>query len=337
MKILSEISLKPYNTFGIDVNARKFVEVTSVEELRDVLKSMYASELFILGGGSNMLLTKDIDKTVVYINLRGREILEEADNEVVVQAMAGENWHEFVLYCIENNFGGIENLSLIPGKVGTAPIQNIGAYGVEIKDSFESCTALDLQSLQLKTFNKEDCHFGYRDSIFKNEAKGKYIIISVSFKLTKTTHKLNTSYGSIDQYLQEQGVENPTIENISNAVIDIRQTKLPDPKKLGNSGSFFKNPVISNKELEKLQQQFPEMPFYALDRNEVKVPAGWLIDQAGLKGYREGDAGVHTKQALVLVNYGNASGQDILKLSKKIQEKVWKIFGIKIVPEVNIF
>ncbi|WP_029035564.1 UDP-N-acetylmuramate dehydrogenase [Salinimicrobium terrae] len=336
MKILSNISLKPYNTFGIDVNAHKFVDVTSVQELRDVLKNTYASELFILGGGSNMLLTRDVEKTVIYINLKGREIIEESAHEVVVEAMAGENWHEFVLYCIENGYGGLENLSLIPGKVGTAPIQNIGAYGVELKDSFEKCIALNLQTLELKTFNREECHFGYRDSIFKNEAKDKFIIISVSFRLSIKNHKLNTSYGSIDQYLEERGVTKPTIADVSEAVINIRQSKLPDPKELGNSGSFFKNPVVSTEKLKALQQQFPEIPFYVIDQKQVKVPAGWLIDRAGLKGYREGDAGVHTKQALVLVNYGDATGQEILALSRKIQDKIWNMFGVRIVPEVNI-
>ena len=337
MKVLSNISLKPYNTFGIDVKARKFVEVTTVEELRETLKNMYASELFILGGGSNMLLTKDIEKTVVHINLKGREIVEETEDKAIVKAMAGENWHDFVLYCISNNLGGLENLSLIPGNVGTAPIQNIGAYGVEIKDSFESCTAIDLQTLQLKTFTREDCGFGYRDSIFKNEAKGKYIITSVNFRLRKKDHELNTSYGSIDQYLEEKGVKDPTIGDISEAVINIRESKLPNPKELGNSGSFFKNPVVSGEKLKELQEEFPEIPFYAVEVNLVKIPAGWLIERAGLKGYREGDAGVHKKQALVLVNYGNATGMEILALSKKVQNKVWERFGIKIHPEVNIF
>lgn len=337
MKVLSNISLKPYNTFGIDVKARKFVEVTTVEELRETLKNMYASELFILGGGSNMLLTKDIEKTVVHINLKGREIVEETEDKAIVKAMAGENWHDFVLYCISNNLGGLENLSLIPGNVGTAPIQNIGAYGVEIKDSFESCTAIDLQTLQSKTFTREDCGFGYRDSIFKNEAKGKYIITSVNFRLIKKDHELNTSYGSIDQYLEEKGVKDPTIGDISEAVINIRESKLPNPKELGNSGSFFKNPVVSGEKLKELQAEFPEIPFYAVEENLVKIPAGWLIESAGLKGYREGDAGVHRKQALVLVNYGNATGMEILALSKKVQNKVREMFGIKIHPEVNIF
>lgn len=337
MKVLSNISLKPYNTFGIDVNARKFVEVTTVEELREVLKNAYASELFILGGGSNMLLTKDVKQTVVHINLKGKEIVEESEDEVVVKAMAGENWHQFVMYCIENDFGGVENLSLIPGNVGTAPIQNIGAYGVEIKDTFESCTAMDLQTLELKTFSREACRFGYRDSIFKNEAKGRYIITDVSFRLSKKDHKLNTTYGSIDTFLEEKGVRKPGIKDVSDAVIEIRQSKLPDPGELGNSGSFFKNPVVSKTALEELQKKYPEMPFYVVDEEQVKIPAGWLIDHAGLKGYREGDAGVHKKQALVLVNYGNATGAEILALSQKIQERIYEMFNIKITPEVNIF
>ncbi|WP_324720582.1 UDP-N-acetylmuramate dehydrogenase [Salinimicrobium sp. HB62] len=337
MKILSNISLKPYNTFGIDVKARKFVEVTSVEELRETLKNIYASELFILGGGSNMLLTKDVEKTVVHINLKGREIVKETEDEAIVKAMAGENWHEFVCYCINNDFGGLENLSLIPGNVGTAPIQNIGAYGVEIKDSFKSCTAMDLQTLELVTFSREDCKFGYRDSIFKNEAKGRYIITSVNFRLKKKDHQLNTSYGSIDQYLEEKGIKDPTIGDISEAVINIRESKLPNPKELGNSGSFFKNPVVSKEKLEELKEKFSEIPFYVVDEDLVKIPAGWLIEQAGLKGHREGDAGVHKKQALVLVNYGNATGKEILALSEKIQKKVGEMFGVEIQPEVNIF
>lgn len=337
MKILDNISLKPYNTFGIDVNARKFVEVNTVEELREVLKNVYASELFILGGGSNMLLTKNVEQTVVHINLKGKEIVEQTNREVVVKAMAGENWHRFVLYCIEQDFGGLENLSLIPGNVGTTPIQNIGAYGVEIKDTFVSCTALDLQTLELRTFNKEECKFGYRDSIFKNEAKDKYIITSVSFRLSKKDHKLNTSYGSIDTFLVEKGIMEPGIKDVSDAVIEIRQSKLPDPKELGNSGSFFKNPVVSKEELEALKQEYPEIPFYILEDGSVKIPAGWLIDRAGLKGYRQGDAGVHKKQALVLVNFGSATGQEILALSNKIRDVIFKMFKIKITPEVNIY
>ena len=337
MQIQSKVSLKPFNTFGVDVTARKFVEVNQLEELRQILKNTYASEIFILGGGSNMLLTKDVEEMVIHVNLKGKEVVEERPEEVIVKAMAGENWHEFVLYCIERNFGGLENLSLIPGNVGTTPIQNIGAYGVEIKDSFKSCTALNLQTLELKTFSKEECEFGYRDSIFKNAAKGKYIIISVSFRLSRNNHILNTSYGSIDTFLEEQGIKNPGIKEVSDAVIKIRQSKLPDPKELGNSGSFFKNPVVPKQVLEELQKSYPEIPFYVLDEERVKIPAGWLIDHAGLKGYREGDAGVHTKQALVLVNYGNATGKEILALAKKIQKKIFDMFGIEITPEVNIY
>lgn len=337
MKTFTDFSLKPYNTFGIDVKAARFVEVESLEELKELLKQVYASELFILGGGSNMLLTQDIEKTVAHINLRGIEITEETEDEVVVKAMAGENWHQFVLFCIEKGFGGIENLSLIPGNVGTAPIQNIGAYGVEIKDTFENCTALDVQTLEFKNFSAEDCDFGYRESIFKNSAKGKYIITSVSFRLKKKDHQLNTSYGSIDEFLKEKGILSPGIKDVSEAVISIRQSKLPDPKELGNSGSFFKNPVVPKQQLEDLQKEYPKMPFYVLDEETVKIPAGWLIDQAGLKGFRKGDAGVHKKQALVLVNYGAATGAEILELSNLVRREVKEKFGIEIKPEVNIF
>lgn len=337
MKTHTDFSLKDYNTFGIDVKAARFVEVESLGELKDLLKQVYASELFILGGGSNMLLTKDIGKTVAHINLKGIETTAETEEEVVVKAFAGENWHQFVLYCIDKGFGGLENLSLIPGNVGTAPIQNIGAYGVEIKDTFESCTALDVQTLELKTFSREDCEFGYRESIFKNAEKGKYIITDVSFRLKKKVHELNTSYGSIDEFLKEKGISSPGIKDVSDAVISIRQSKLPDPRELGNSGSFFKNPVVSKNKLEELQQEYPEMPFYVLDEDNVKIPAGWLIDKAGLKGYRKGDAGVHKKQALVLVNYGNATGTEILELSGMIRQKIREQFGIEITPEVNIF
>ena len=330
-------SLKPYNTFGIDVKAGKFISVETTEELKQVLSKTYASELFILGGGSNMLLTGDIKKTVLHINLKGKEIIRETDNDVLVKAMAGESWHEFVLWCLEQDFGGIENLSLIPGNVGTTPIQNIGAYGVEIKDSFESCTALHIQTLELKEFNLAECRFGYRDSVFKNELKDQYIITSVTFRLSRKNHRLNTSYGAIDQFLEKKGLARPGIKDVSDAVIKIRQTKLPDPKELGNSGSFFKNPVVSAQDLKCLQKEYPEIPHYTLSPDEVKIPAGWLIDRAGFRGYREADAGVHKNQALVLVNYGNASGQDILRLSQKIQEEIFEQFGIRLQAEVNIF
>lgn len=337
MQTFSNKSLKEYNTFGIDVTARKFISAESLSDLRSVLAQAYASELFILGGGSNMLLTRDLEKTVVHVNLKGIKILSETAESVQVEAMAGENWHEFVMYCIENDFGGLENLSLIPGNVGTTPIQNIGAYGVEVRDRFKSCTALNLQTLEIREFSLEDCQFGYRDSVFKNALKDQYIILSVTFELTKKNHQLNTSYGSIDSFLEEEGILDPGIRDVSNAVIKIRQSKLPDPKVLGNSGSFFKNPIIPKKRLSELKEQFPDLPFYEISQEEVKVPAGWLIDKAGLKGYREGDAGVHARQALVLVNYGAASGSDILNLSQMIQARIKSCFGIDLEPEVNIF
>lgn len=336
MTVLQNASLKSYNTFGIDVKAKTLISVKSVEELKEVLKNNYAEDLFVLGGGSNMLLTQYVDKTVVHIAINGIEVIEETEEYVFVKANAGENWHEFVLFTIQNNWGGLENLSLIPGNVGTSPVQNIGAYGVELKDHFSSCNAINIQSLELETFNAENCEFDYRNSIFKNKAKDKYIITSVVFKLKKTPHNLLTNYGAINEALKELQVENPTITDISNAVIRIRQQKLPNPKELGNSGSFFKNPVITNKQFEILKKDFPEIPNYKIGENDIKIPAGWLIESAGLKGYREGDAGVHKNQALVLVNYGEASGKEILNLAKKVQTKVLRKFRIRLEPEVNI-
>ena len=330
-------SLKPYNTFGVDVMAKRLISVTSEEDLRTALQSEYAEELFILGGGSNILLTQDLDKTVLHINLKGKRVIEQTKDEVLVEASAGENWHEFVLWCIEKNYGGLENLSLIPGNVGTSPIQNIGAYGVELKDRFEFCEAIHIQTLETRNFTSKECQFAYRDSVFKKELKGQYIITKVVFRLTRNNHQLNTSYGAISKQLQDQGISNPGIKDVSDAVIAIRQSKLPDPKILGNSGSFFKNPVISLDQYERLKIEFPEIPGYPVSEKLIKVPAGWLIDKAGLKGYRQGDAGTHKKQALVLVNYGSASGQEILLLSKTIQEKILKVFGIEILPEVTIY
>jgi UDP-N-acetylmuramate dehydrogenase len=250
--------------------------------------------------------------------------------------MAGENWHEFVLWTLDHNYGGLENMSLIPGNVGTTPVQNIGAYGAEIKDTFVSCETITMDGQSMRTFDLEACQFGYRESVFKQEAKGIYIITSVVFRLTKRNHSINSNYGDIKAELAKNDVVTPTIKDISNAVITIRQRKLPDPKELGNSGSFFKNPVIPRTHFEIVQAQFSDIKYYDVSPTEVKVPAGWLIEQAGLKGYREGDAGVHKNQALVLVNYGNASGQDILKLSQKVQQTVWDKYGIAIEAEVNI-
>lgn len=336
MKVTRNASLKSYNTFGIDVKAKTLISVTNIDELISVLKNNYEEDLFILGGGSNMLLTKDVDTNVIHIDLKGIDVVRETGESVFVKANAGENWHEFVLYTLQHNWGGLENLSLIPGNVGTSPIQNIGAYGVELKDYFYSCEAINIQTLEIVNFTAEECEFAYRNSIFKEKLKGKFIITNVVFQLTKTNHKLLTNYGAINDALKEMGVENPEIKDISNAVIKIRQEKLPDPKILGNSGSFFKNPVINAAEFEILKKQFPEIPHYSVGENNIKIPAGWLIDKAGLKGYREGDAGVHKNQALVLVNFGEATGEEILNLARKVQTEIFTKFSIQLEPEVNI-
>jgi len=336
MQIEKNKSLKNFNTFGIDCYAKYFISISSQDELSEALKSNKHTNLFILGGGSNMLLTKDIDALVLHIDLKGIEVVNETNSHVFLKVNAGENWHEFVQYCIKNDFGGIENLSLIPGNVGTAPIQNIGAYGVELEDVFENCLALDIETLQKVEFSKIDCKFGYRNSIFKNEAKGKYIITDVTFKLTKHTHNKSISYGAIKDELAKNRIENPSISDISKAVITIRESKLPDPKKLGNSGSFFKNPIINFSEFNSFIEKFPEAPFYKISDTTYKIPAGWLIEQSGFKGKQFGDAGVHKKQALVLVNYGNATGKEIWDLALKIQAKVKADFNINIEPEVNV-
>ena len=336
MKILHNFSLKKYNTFGIEAKAKQFVAVHSTAQLETILEENKSHKKFILGGGSNMLLTKDIDALVIHIDLKGKKIIEDSDDFVYVESQAGESWHEFVLWTIDQNFGGLENMSLIPGNVGATPVQNIGAYGTEIKDTFVSCEAIAIENQEVKTFLKEECHFEYRESIFKNEAKDKYIITSVVFKLTKKNHKINTSYGDITNELEKNNISNPTLKEVSDAVIAIRQSKLPDPKDLGNSGSFFKNPILLKSDFEKIHQQFPEMKYYNVSETEVKVPAGWLIEQAGFKGKRFGDAGIHKNQALVLVNYGNATGQEILNVSKDIQDTIFKRFGINIEAEVNV-
>ena len=336
MEIQTNFSLKNYNTFGIEASAKQFVAVHNTEQLKTILEQNKSEKKFILGGGSNMLLTQDINALVIHVDLKGKKIIKEDEDFVWVESQAGENWHEFVHWTIDQNLGGLENMSLIPGNVGTTPVQNIGAYGTEIKDTFDSCEAMTIENQEIKTFTKAECHFGYRESVFKNEAKDQYIITSVVFKLTKRNHKINTSYGDITAELAKNNITNPTLKDVSNAVIAIRQSKLPDPKELGNSGSFFKNPILLKSDFEKIHQQFPEMKYYEVSATEVKVPAGWLIEQAGFKGKRFGDAGIHKNQALVLVNYGNATGQEILDVSKNIQETIFKTFGIQIEAEVNI-
>jgi UDP-N-acetylmuramate dehydrogenase len=336
MEIQSNFSLKNYNTFGIEAKAKQFVAIHTVPELKTILAENQNEKKFILGGGSNMLLTKDIDALVIHIDLKGKKIVKEDDDFVWIESQAGENWHQLVLWSIEQNFGGLENMSLIPGNVGTTPVQNIGAYGTEIKDTFVSCEAINITSQEIKTFTNTECNFGYRESVFKNEVKDQYIITSVIFKLTKRNHKINTSYGDIQAELTKNAITTAGLKDVSNAVIAIRKSKLPDPAELGNSGSFFKNPILLRTDFEPIHQKFPEMRFFDISETEVKVPAGWLIEQAGLKGKRFGDAGIHKNQALVLVNYGGATGQEILAVSKTVQDTVFEKFGIHIEAEVNV-
>ena len=328
------ISLRSLNTFGIAATAKQFSEVTSLESLKEIVSNH--KDLFILSGGSNILLTQDIDKPVIFLNTKGIEIIDKNLETVLIKAQAGENWHEFVCWCLEKDFGGLENLSLIPGNVGTSPMQNIGAYGVEIKDCFESLEAMEISSGEIQNFTANDCAFGYRESVFKNTLKGQFIILNVTFKLTVKDHKINDDYGAIKEQLKIANIVDPGISDISKAVIAIRQSKLPDPKEIGNSGSFFKNPVISAVHFQKLKTRYPNMPYYTLSEDQIKVPAGWLVEKCGFKGKRFGDAGVHKNQALVLVNYNNAQGQDILTLAKTIQKTVSKEFEIDLEMEVNI-
>lgn len=331
-------SLKPYNTFGVDAKAKYFTEVQTLEELREAVKysrDHHLQSLF-LGGGSNILLTKDFDGLAIKLSLKGISEEDLNENEVLVTAKAGENWHEFVMYTLEKNYGGLENLSLIPGNVGTSPMQNIGAYGTEIKDVFVSCTVLDIKSLELKTFSLEECRFGYRDSVFKQEGKDRYVILEVTFKLTKKDHHIKTEYGAIKTELENAGIIHPTIQDVSRAVINIRQSKLPDPKETGNAGSFFKNPTIPLGQFENLKQQFENIPGYP-NGDVVKVPAGWLIEQCGWKGKQIGNAASHKLQALVIVNAtGNATGKEIFDFSTEIINSVKEKFGIELEREVNI-
>jgi len=332
------ISLLPYNTFGIFANAKYFTLFSSTEDLKNILQSteVKTNGLCILGGGSNILLTKDVDKVVLKNELKGIEIISQNNEVALVKCAAGEVWHSFVLWCIENNLYGVENLSLIPGTVGAAPMQNIGAYGVEIKDVFFELEAMQIDSLQMKTFNQAQCEFGYRESFFKRKGKDQYIITSVTFQLNKKAN-LNASYGAIQEVLTAKQIENPTAKDISNAVIEIRQSKLPDPKDIGNAGSFFKNPEIATKHFLVLKKVYPSMPGYTLTESLTKVPAGWLIEQCGWKGFRKYDLGVHAKQALVLVNYKQALGVEIYNLSTQILESVKNKFDIVLEREVNIW
>ncbi|MGB5318899.1 UDP-N-acetylmuramate dehydrogenase [Eudoraea sp.] len=336
MKIEENISLKKYNTFGIEAKARFFIQVNTVIELVEVLKLPGFPKKLILGGGSNLLFTRDIDALVILIKLKGIDIVEEDKSHIQIRVMAGENWHNFVLWTVNKGYGGLENLSLIPGNTGTAPIQNIGAYGVELKDCFVKCEVIDINTQERYTYDHKACDFGYRNSIFKSKEKGRFIITSVDFRLSKNPRQLNTSYGAIESELALKGIKKPTIKDVSDAVISIRRQKLPDPSELGNSGSFFKNPEINKKQFQLFHKTNPQAPYYQISEDLFKIPAGWLIEQCGFKGKRFGDAGVHKNQALVLVNYGEASGIEILNLAERIQRAVSKQYGITIIPEVNI-
>jgi UDP-N-acetylmuramate dehydrogenase len=327
-------NLKEYNTFGISVKAEMFAVFSSIEELKQILSFRNDKKLLVLGGGSNLLLTKDFEGLVIKNEIKRFEVIEESASEVIVESGAGENWHEFVLNCIDKGFGGIENLSLIPGSVGASPMQNIGAYGVEIKDVFESLSAFHIASGEIHYFDKTKCEFGYRESIFKNKVKGEYIILSVTFRLTKNP-TINSSYGAINEQLKVMGIQAPTIKELSAAVIAIRQSKLPDPKIIGNAGSFFKNPTVDNVLFEKIQENYPDIPNYPAE-NGRKLAAGWLIEKAGWKGRTFDNYGVHKLQALVLVNYGNCTGQEIFDLSSQIIQDVFEKFGVLLEREVNI-
>ena len=338
MQIRENISLKHYNTFGIDARAQYFAEFKNTEELSELLENktvLSQTNKLILGGGSNILLTKDVTGVVLKNKIDGIEVVKEDDLHVYVKAGGGVNWHQLVLHCVSNNFAGIENLSLIPGNTGASPMQNIGAYGVEIKDVFYELEAYHLADKTTVIFGLHDCEFGYRESVFKRKLKGQFVITSVTFRLDKKP-TFHTSYGAIQQELEAMGVKELNIQAISQAVINIRSSKLPNPKEVGNAGSFFKNPYVPISQFEQLQKEYPSMPSFPQDETHVKVPAGWLIEQCGWKGYRKGDAGCYPKQALVLVNYGGASGEEIYALSEEILQSVKKKFSIELEREVNI-
>lgn len=337
LNIGKNISLKPYNTFGIDVNTKYFSEIRSEVQLKKILSSheLNAVPKLIIGGGSNLLLTKNFEGLVLKISIPDIQIINENEEEVIIKAGAGVLWHDLVLYCIERNFGGIENLSLIPGTVGAAPIQNIGAYGQELKDVFVSLDGIYLSNSNSASFKKEECKFGYRDSVFKNELKDKFIVTNVSIRLTKNPI-INIEYGNVKSELVKTGLKNIGIKEISDTICKIRLSKLPDPAKIGNAGSFFKNPEVSEKKFDNLKKKFSSIIGFDLGNGKIKMPAGWLIESCGWKGKVVGNTGAHKKQALVLVNYGNASGEEIKNLAYEIKKSVKKKFSIDLTEEVNI-
>ncbi|MCX2453183.1 UDP-N-acetylmuramate dehydrogenase [Pedobacter sp. PLR] len=329
-------SLKPYNTFGIAVKALYFAEVVTPSDLQELLASalLKTQPLLILGGGSNLLFTKDFEGLAVKVSIPGISAVVDGD-EVIVTAGAGVVWNDFVNYCVQHGYAGVENLSLIPGTVGASPIQNIGAYGVELKDVFESCTGTELSTGRSRSFSHADCQFGYRDSIFKNELKGQYLITEVRFRLSRVA-KINTQYGAIQEELANRGISTPTIADVSAVVAHIRVSKLPDPTTIGNAGSFFKNPVIATSDFKKVYEAFPEVVHYQVPPDKVKLAAGWLIEQCGFKGKVVGQTGTWKNQALVLVNHGQATGQEVYSFSENIINTVEAKFGVRLEREVNI-
>jgi len=337
MTIQYGASLQEYNTFGVNAQAKALAAFKSTEDLKTLLSKKDFDNIprLILGGGSNLLFTRDYPGLVLKNEIPGISCIDEDSTFYYVKVGAGENWHQFVLHCIDNNWAGLENLSLIPGNVGASPMQNIGAYGVEIKDRFHSLEALNLETTEIETFDSESCKFGYRESVFKNIYRDKYIITSVTFKLLKEP-KINTSYGAIETELKRRNISNPGIKDVSDVVIHIRNSKLPNPADLGNAGSFFKNPIVTQESYEELKSENPEIPHYPLNDGSIKLAAGWLIEQAGWKGKRVGDCGMHDKQALVLVNYGNATGEEIYDHSERVLQSVNEKFGVTLEREVNI-
>ena len=336
--ISSDVSLKSLNTFGISASAKFFSEASNEDQVRAIIQTneFSSNDNLILGGGSNLLFTENFNGIVLKNNISGIEVIRETDEAVYVKAGGGVVWHDFVLYCIEKGWNGLENLSLIPGSLGASPMQNIGAYGVEIKDIFEELEAIHLKTGEINYFNNLDCKFNYRESVFKTSLKGEYLISRVTFKLSKKMN-FNTSYGIINQQLEAMNITDLTAKSISDAVIAIRQSKLPDPKKIGNSGSFFKNPIVSNGQFEKLKLNFPNLVGYPSGDKSTKLAAGWLIDQAGWKGKKFNNYGVHKNQALVLVNYGGATGKEIYNLSEEIMQSIKQKFNVALEREVNIY
>lgn len=337
MNIQNNISLKEYNTFGIEVLAKYFVEINSAEELKQLINMplFNSGRRLVLGGGSNLLLTDNFDGLVIKISIPGIEITDEDKENVVIRAGAGVIWHELVLFCVERNYGGIENMSLIPGTVGAAPIQNIGAYGQELKDVFLSLEGIYIDSGETAAFSSDGCLFGYRESIFKTELKDKFIITSLTIHLSKFP-KLNIGYGTVKKKLEKLNKENITIKDVSAVITAIRKSKLPDPAEIGNAGSFFKNPEISIEQFEQLKEKFPGIIAFDSAEGKKKIAAGWMIEQCGWKGKRIGNTGAHKDQALVLVNYGGASGKEILILAEKIKKSVYDKFGVELREEINI-